>query len=338
MRRTGPVLAVNAALATAIIATAAAGEPAGGHPPRAGHTTGPAEAPTVTAAETGVPAARGAVLPAGPGLADLTRTPEVPGPPVRPVPSVSPAGPSPAPSPPLENTGALSAPSPGVRLSVAVLETDTGRSAVFGEGKFDTASIVKVDILAALLLHAQDAGRELTEEEQALAAAMIRRSDNEATHALWAVIGREAGLDAANARLGLTGTRGGEGGHWGLTQTTSEDQLTLLRAVFPPAGTGSALSPESRAYIRRLMAGVVADQRWGVSAAGDGEVRLKNGWLPRSHTQLWDINSIGSVVAQGRRYLVAVVSDGHADYASGVAAVEAAAAAAVASFREGSEV
>ena len=52
-------------------------------------------------------------------------------------------------------------------MSVAVLDMDSGASAVYGEGAFDTASIVKVDILAALLLQAQDAGRQLTAAEKA---------------------------------------------------------------------------------------------------------------------------------------------------------------------------
>ncbi|WP_394346764.1 serine hydrolase [Streptomyces dangxiongensis] len=46
----------------------------------------------------------------------------------------------------------------GARVSAAVLETGSGDSAVYGDAAFDTASIVKVDILAALLLRAQDAG------------------------------------------------------------------------------------------------------------------------------------------------------------------------------------
>ncbi len=69
-----------------------------------------------------------------------------------------------------------------------------------------TASVVKVDILTALLLAARDAGRDLTAAERAHAEAMIVRSDNDAATALWRVVGRAAGLDAANARLGLTRT------------------------------------------------------------------------------------------------------------------------------------
>jgi beta-lactamase class A len=216
---------------------------------------------------------------------------------------------------------------PDVRLSVSVTALESGVSATYGDQRFDTASIVKVDVLVALLLAAQDEGRELATQERSLAEAMIRRSDNAAANTLWWEIGGESGLDAANDRLGLTTTTGGADGLWGLTQTTSADQVALLRAVY---GEDSALAPASQRYVQKLMGSVVTGQRWGISAASDGEFELKNGWLPRSQTGLWDVNSIGRVVAGGQAYLVAVVSDGHTTQADGIAAVEAAARAAVA--------
>lgn len=69
----------------------------------------------------------------------------------------------------------------------------------------------------------------------------------------------------------------------------------------------------------------------GVSAAGD-RWALKNGWMPRTTTGLWDINSIGRVRADGRTCLVAVLSDGQPTKESGIALVEAVARAAVGVF------
>ncbi|WP_031041532.1 serine hydrolase [Streptomyces sp. NRRL F-5650] len=219
----------------------------------------------------------------------------------------------------------------GAEVSVAVLDPDSGRSASYGTGAFDTASIVKVDILAALLLQAQDAGRTPTAAEKAYATAMIEDSDNDSASALWRAIGTADGLDAANARFGLTGTAGGAGPLWGLTQTTAADQVTLLRQVF--VADGSALSEASRAYVRGLMEHVSDGQRWGVSAAADGAGgsawALKNGWLRRSTTGLWVVNSIGRVESGGRGCLVAVVSRGSGTQAQGIALTEAAARAAV---------
>ncbi|MGX1911620.1 serine hydrolase [Streptomyces phaeochromogenes] len=221
----------------------------------------------------------------------------------------------------------------GAEVSVAVLDVSSGESAVYGDGAFDTASIVKVDILASLLLRAQDAGRGLTAQEKTYAATMIRNSDNASATALWTAIGQAEGLRAANERFGLRDTEGGDGALWGLTQTTAADQLTLLRQAF---GEKSELSEGSRAYLTGLMREVAVGQDWGVSAAASGvggsEVALKNGWLPRSATGLWDINSVGRVGVGGREYLVAVLSDGNSSKEKGVSVVEAVAKAAVSCF------
>lgn len=216
------------------------------------------------------------------------------------------------------------------KVSAAVLDLESGDSAVHGDGAFDTASIVKVDILAALLLRHQEAGTRLSAREKAYATTMIENSDNTSASALWDIIGKASGLDAANEKFGLTGTQGGDGALWGLTRTTAADQLTLLQQVF---GDDSELSEASRSYLRELMGQIEADQRWGVSAAADGSGwALKNGWLPRSTTGLWDINSIGRVTVDGRAYLVAVLSNGNTTQAKGISLVEAAAKAAVSVF------
>ncbi|MEV6650551.1 serine hydrolase [Streptomyces sp. NPDC051219] len=221
--------------------------------------------------------------------------------------------------------GALSVPD-GVRVSVAVRDVGSAIAATYGEGSFDTASIVKVDILAALLVQAEDAGRGLTPQERAAADAMIRLSDNAAATELWRVIGGADGLTAAHARLGLVATDPAPSGAWGLTRTTAGDRLTLLEAVF---GAGPALNAPSRTYIQDLMARSAAGQDWGVSAAGPSYA-LKNGWLPRTATGLWVVNSTGRVTTEdGRTCLVAVLSDGNADLAAGVSLVEAAARASV---------
>ncbi|MFF4834450.1 serine hydrolase [Streptomyces sp. NPDC001315] len=221
----------------------------------------------------------------------------------------------------------------GAKVSAAVLDLESGESATYGDAAFDTASIVKVDILATLLLQAQDAGRRLTAAEKTYATAMIENSDNTSASALWRIIGKADGLDAANERFGLTDTAGGDDMLWGLTQTTAADQLTLLQQVF---GDDSKLSEASQSYLRGLMKQIETDQHWGVSAAADGSAwALKNGWLARSTTGLWDINSIGRVTVDGHDYLVSVLSNGNATQTKGISLVEAAARAALSAFTGG---
>ncbi|MFF5404479.1 serine hydrolase [Streptomyces misionensis] len=294
------------------------------HPPRTARRTAGVLLATVTALlAAGVPAAT-AATPA-PATKPSQPTPDPKPSPPKPSQSAPAAKPS-RPAAPAPKPSEPPAPVPDPHATAAVLDLDAGGDSPVVHGPdraYDTASIVKVDILATLLLQAQDAHRSLTDEERGHAEPMIRRSDNASADALWREIGRAPGLEAANKRLGLTSTTGGSGGRWGLTRTTASDQIRLLRAVFDDT-TPSALTPASRAYIRTLMGEVLPEQSWGVSAvdaAGAG-TKLKNGWLERSATRLWDVNSVGAVTVDGHRCLVAVLSDGSASMGAGVSLVE----------------
>ncbi|SEF58715.1 hypothetical protein SAMN05216223_101419 [Actinacidiphila yanglinensis] len=245
-----------------------------------------------------------------------------------PVTDTTPAGASPAAStstsPDAAVTSAVRALGISGDLSVAVVDADGGATATYdsdSDTSYDTASIVKVDILATLLLQDQHAGTHLTAGQQNLATAMIEQSDNDAALDLWHTIGRGAGLAAANKSFGLHHTVGGDGDLWGLTQTSASDQIALLRAVFD---SDSPLSSSSRAYLTGLMRSVVDGERWGVSAAdSDGSgYALKNGWLERTATARWDINSIGEVTYEGHRLLVSVLSSGQRTEQGGIDQVE----------------
>ncbi|WP_371482854.1 serine hydrolase [Kitasatospora sp. NBC_00315] len=219
----------------------------------------------------------------------------------------------------------------GGEVSVAVLDLASGVGADSGGSghAFATASIVKADILAALL---RQSGSDLTATQRTEAVAMIEQSDNDAAGALFDAVGGADGLDAANRAFGLTATTAGRNGYWGLTTTTAADQLRLLRVIFED---DSPLDADSRAYAQKLMGRISTDQDWGVSAAdsGDGSSdahwMLKNGWLSRSADGLWVINSIGRVTHDGRDVLVAVLSDGNGTEQGGISLVESVAVAAV---------
>jgi beta-lactamase class A len=227
------------------------------------------------------------------------------------------------------STDALAAIVTDAAFAVSVLDVATGATLTYGDGTFDTASIVKVDILAALLHQHQEAGTELTATQQVQAAAMIEQSDNAAATALFEAVGAEAGLETFNELIGLDDTDVGADGGWGLTQTTSADQIRLLQVVL---GDTSVLSTAAQAYVQELMSHVVQNQNFGVSAAADDpdEAALKVGYLQRSATGLWDVTSIGRIEAAGHTYLVAVLSDGNASLETGTALVDRIARAAVA--------
>lgn len=189
-----------------------------------------------------------------------------------------------------------------------------------GSEHFDSASVVKVTILGALLRKAGDQHRYLTRNEAALATAMITRSDNNAASALWAELGRSYLQHFLNLAL-MRQTALGPGGYWGLTQITAHNEVILLRLLLHP---NSVLDTASRDYALNLMAHVIPSQRWGVPAGAPTSltVHVKNGWLPRA-THGWRIHSIGCFTGRGGGYSMAVLTQDNASMAYGVATVEA---------------
>ncbi|MDP9796701.1 beta-lactamase class A [Catenuloplanes nepalensis] len=214
-------------------------------------------------------------------------------------------------------TAALAAEDAGV----AVIDNSTGFTfGHLGDVAFESASVAKVGILAAVLLLAQDQDRELTATETRLATRMIGVSDNDAASTLYAEIGAVAGLGAATARLGLTDTVPDES--WGLTRTTPDDQARLVSALLMPDG---AFSAYSRQVAEDLMTSIDPDQDWGVgAAAAPGErVALKNGWLSRdTEDGTWIANSVGRITGASADLTLVVLSHGNAGYQTGVDRVE----------------
>ena len=201
-----------------------------------------------------------------------------------------------------------------------------------------TASVVKVDILATLLLQSQRAHRKLTAAQRADAEVMIRRSDNQAADRLYTRVGAAAGVDAANRRLKLRHTHAVNGRCidllcWSLTRTTADDQVRLLQDL---VRGGGPLNAKNRAYVLGLMSRVSKEQSWGVRAAarkGD-EVANKNGWMThQADGDRWAINSIGRVRGHGHDFLVAVLTAHNPSEGYGISTAEHMVALAAQRFR-----
>jgi beta-lactamase class A len=206
-------------------------------------------------------------------------------------------------------------------FSVAVLDKKTGQKFSYrGTETYDTASVVKVQVLACLLMTAQNKGRDLTSTELALAKRMIRLSDNDATTSLFNKLGKNSAVQACDKRLGLTQTKVNSA--WGLTRTTVDDQVKLLSQL---VSTSSPLDAESRKLAFTLMNSVDESQEWGVPAAAEpGDVfTVKNGWDTRtSDSGRWVVNSVGRITGPSTDVSVAVLSHGHPSMAAGIAVVE----------------
>ncbi|GIF75118.1 serine hydrolase [Asanoa siamensis] len=206
-------------------------------------------------------------------------------------------------------------------LTLAVHDRLSDIALTVGTTRFPTASIIKVDILAALLLRAQQKNQKITENDKRRAKLSITLSDNDATTALFGRIGGTSGLNAANKTFGMKQTSPKSA--WGTSTTTAADQIRLLTTLTDEAGP---LAAAGRDYLFGLMSQVDKEQDWGVPAAATAdttEVYVKNGWVPVSEDDgLWQVNSIGRLVEPGHDWLVAVLSNHHKSQPNGVKMVE----------------
>lgn len=205
-------------------------------------------------------------------------------------------------------------------ISVAVYDRTTGTTCTYrGGAAYDSASVVKATVLAALLRQAQEADRVLTSREKKLATAMITKSDNDATTTLWKQVkvkGVQRFLDLAK----MTHTTPGSNGYWGLTQITADDELRLLKLL---TSANSVLTKGSRVYELGLMNKVISSQRWGVPAGAPSSatVHVKNGWLSRA-THRWRVHSIGAFTGKGHDYGIVVLTHENSTMDYGIATIQ----------------
>jgi beta-lactamase class A len=214
------------------------------------------------------------------------------------------------------------------RVSQAAVEVDDPGQAVLcrlnSSAHFDSASVVKVTILSALLRKAQQQHRSLTRTETRLAWSMITESDNNAASALWNDTGRYY-LQHFLSLARMNQTYLGPGGYWGLTQITAGDETVLLQLLLK---ANSVLTSSSRGYVLYLMSRVIGSQRWGVPAGAPTSltVHVKNGWLPLAPYG-WRINSIGGFTGQGGGYSIVVLTQDNPSMTYGIDTIQAVARA-----------
>jgi beta-lactamase class A len=184
---------------------------------------------------------------------------------------------------------------------------------------YDSASTVKVTVLATLLWDAKKHNRYLTTTEQSLAKAMITQSDNAATTRLWKQLGVTK-IKGFLAAAGMTKTTPGADGYWGLTQENVTDEQKLLQLV---TAKNTVLSDNSRAYILKLMGQVISSQRWGTPAGAPSTVavHVKNGWLQRA-THGWRVHSLGTFNGAGHDYMISVLTQDNSTMDYGVTTIQ----------------
>ncbi|MFJ6214219.1 serine hydrolase [Streptomyces sp. NPDC092296] len=206
-------------------------------------------------------------------------------------------------------------------VSVGLWDRATGTWCGVGYTRhYDSASVVKATLMAAVLHRAQELCRGLTKRENTLVTAMITKSDNNAASTLWRSLGRKR-VQRFLKLAGLTHTTPGAGSTWGLTRITAQDELRVLALL---DSANPVLTAVSRRYAMSQLARVVPAQRWGTPAgapAGVG-VHVKNGWLPRA-THGWRVHSIGTFTRPtGLGYRLVVLTQDNRTMSYGVATIE----------------
>ncbi|NEA61502.1 serine hydrolase [Streptomyces sp. SID12488] len=205
-------------------------------------------------------------------------------------------------------------------ISVGVYDRATKTTCEYrAQTAYDSASVVKVTVLATLLWDAQKRNRALTATEKTLAKAMITKSDNASTTKLWNQLGLTK-IKAFVAAAGMTQTKPGANGYWGLTQITARDEQKLLALT---TATNTILTDNSRTYIQLLMSQVIASQRWGTpkGAPSGVSVHVKNGWLQRA-TNGWRVHSVGTFKGGGHDYSITVLTQGNSTWNYGITTIE----------------
>ncbi|MGH3457952.1 hypothetical protein [Aeromicrobium sp.] len=205
------------------------------------------------------------------------------------------------------------------RLAVSVRDQESGGSFDHGTGRFRTASLVKIHLVALMLWRAEKTGAGLTAMQRRNVEGMLISSENDPATRTYTDLGGRSGIEQGLERaFGRPGIRIGEQFRWGRSTTTPHDVVRLLDDVLDPDAAKFSL-------MQRAMSRVVPEQRFGISVLADKRtrVRVKVGWFPASTG--WIVNSSGRVIVDGSPVLISVMSDRNRSLDEGIARVEEAA-------------
>ncbi len=215
----------------------------------------------------------------------------------------------------------IAAAHPGARFTAAVNDHRTGcRYKLNGDLEITTASVIKAQVLAGVLLAAQDAGRPISPSEAADVELMMHYSHNRPpTSRLYLQIGSAAGMEELDERFGIAGTS--HTAWYGRTLSTAQDRTRLVEQLLVGGGP---LDEESVQEAWQWMSGVSAAQSWGVTAGlpDTYEAALKNGFYPMSGAG-WRLGTTGVVRdPNGGSYAVTVMTDNNPSESAGITLVE----------------
>jgi beta-lactamase class A len=211
---------------------------------------------------------------------------------------------------------------------IAVITADEGLVYVEnGDQQLETASVIKVVVMACTMHRAEQQGRLVDDWELSLMWPMITYSDNDATDALWYDLGGGPGITTCLQSIGATGITPYMGDYWGTSTASARGIATLMSRI----AYGSVVNDVHRAVALEMLTNVIPEQRWGIPAGADGTgeeiVGVKDGWYPDDDG--WRVNSVGFISPRTpgeQPYAIAVMTNNQATQEYGIETIEGLAA------------
>jgi hypothetical protein len=210
----------------------------------------------------------------------------------------------------------------GSGVSFALVDRSVGFRGYDSDRQYSSASVTKALLLTAELRRLASQELPLDSGTKALLEPMVTYSDNRAADAIYARVG-DAGLEEVARHAGMASFEVTPG-FWGGCQVTAADLARFFYRL------DANLPHAHRAYGKRLLAGIVPVERWGIpDVIGRGwSIWFKGGWRPAGGE-----HNSGPVTHQaallvhriGERVSLAVLTD-EAPGAGGITAVEGVAA------------
>jgi beta-lactamase class A len=193
------------------------------------------------------------------------------------------------------------------RISFAVVD-ETGRlRGDHVDRVHNSASVVKVMFMVALLRQPDVRHDPLTTAAKQLMGPMIKVSDNDAATAIYNRVGEaelyELAHDAGMSSFTTQPT-------WGLTTITAKEQARFFYRL------QSFIPKRHRGYALHLLTRITGSQRWGIPpAAPDGwHLHFKGGW---SGAPSWRVNQVMLLREPPRRFAVAILTREQPSYEYG---------------------
>ena len=202
-------------------------------------------------------------------------------------------------------------------VAVSVRDESSKSTFDFGSGRFATASLVKVHLVALMLWRAEQAGVALTAAQRSDAELMLTRSENDPANRAYTALGGPVGIeDGLEKAFGFSRIQVGEQFRWGHSMTRPRAVVALLGEVLD--------TDRDTPYelLQDAMSRVVPEQRWGVNALADRgtKVQAKVGWV--QDPEGWVVNSSGRVLVDDEPVLISVMTDRNATLEDGIATIE----------------